>query len=74
MTMDLTTPQAMIAQHYMRETKGIRATPFDVEQLEGQPCWYFYYALPQGVLELEVFFDEGRDDWNVTVTSFPVSA
>lgn len=71
---DLTTPQAQIAQHFMRETKGIRdAVPHDVEKLDRQPCWYFYYRLPQGELELEVSYDQDEDDWMVTVTAFPVA-
>jgi hypothetical protein len=69
---DLTTPQAQIAQHFMQH-KGIEVEPHDVEQLHGQPCWYFYYQLPQGELELEVAYDAGRDDWNVSVTCFPVA-
>jgi len=74
MTIDLSTPQARIAQHFMRETKGIRdAAPHDVEKLDDLPCWYFYYELPQGELELEVFFDEPDDDWKVAVTAFPVA-
>lgn len=70
---DLSTPQAQIAQHFMRETKGLDVTPYDVEKLELLPCWYFYYELPQGDLELEVFFDEPDDDWKVAVTAFPVA-
>lgn len=70
---DLTTPQAQIAQHFMRETKGISISPHDVEKLDDQLCWYFYYTLPQGELELEVFYGEDVDDWFVTVTAFPVA-
>ncbi|NUS01952.1 MAG: hypothetical protein HOV97_05245 [Nonomuraea sp.] len=70
---DLTTPEAQIAQHYMRHTKGIDVIPHDVDKLDDQPCWYFYYALPQGELELEVFYDTPKDDWAVTVTAFPVA-
>lgn len=70
---DLRTPQAQIAQHYMRVTKGLRVEPHAVEALDDQPCWYFYYNLPRGELELEVFFNEDKDDWEVTVTCFPVA-
>lgn len=74
MSVDLTTPQAQIAQHYMRETKGIKgAEPHDVDKIDDQLCWYFYYQLPQGELELEVFFSSDIDDWIVTVTAFPVA-
>lgn len=68
---DLSTPQAQMAQHFMRR-KGLDVEPFEVEQLDDATCWYFYYDLPQGTLELEVFFDDKADDWDVVVTSFPV--
>lgn len=42
--------------------------PHHVETLDGQPCWYFYYQLPEGELELEVFWD--GDEWLVAVTAF----
>lgn len=72
--MNLDSPEAQIAQHFMRETKGIRdAEPYDVDKLDDQPCWYFYYELPQGKLELEVFYDALIDDWKVSVTAFPVA-
>lgn len=71
---DLTTPEAQIAQHYMRKTKGIAgAEPYDVDKIVGHACWYFYYRLPQGILELEVLWDERTEDWAVTVTAFPVA-
>lgn len=70
--MDLSTPQAQIAEHFMRY-KGYHKKPHAIEKLEGQPCWYFYYALPEGELELEVYYDEVVDDWEVTVTAFPVA-
>lgn len=71
MAVDLTTPQARIAQHFMRDTKGLKVAPFEVEQLQDRTCWYFYYDLPQGTLELEVFYDDEIDDWEVSVTGFP---
>lgn len=69
MTIDLSTPQAVAAQHFMKH-KGLgHLTPFDIDQLEDQPCWYFYYELPEGELELEVFWDE-RDGWECQVVTF----
>lgn len=70
---DLSSPQARIAQHFMRETKGIHVEPHEVDKLDDQPCWYFYYTLPQGELELEVSYDADEDDWTVIVTAFPVA-
>ena len=57
MIVDLDSAQAQIAQHYMTH-KGIRPKPHAVDKLDDQPCWYFYYTLPQGELELEVAYDE----------------
>jgi hypothetical protein len=66
---DMATPEALAAQHFM-ERKGLgHLEPFDVEKLDDQPCWYFYYDLPEGQLELEVFWDP-RDGWETTVTTF----
>ena len=65
---DLTTPQARIAQFFMRDTKGLDIRPHAVEELEAEPCWYFYYEVNGSELELEVFFDEKLDDWTTTVT------
>lgn len=70
--MNLNTPEAQIAEHFMRH-KGYDKKPHSVEKLEDQPCWYFYYDLPEGELELEVFYDQDEDDWEVTVTAFPVA-
>lgn len=38
-----------------------------VVPIEGQECWYFFYELEEGNLELEVRHD---DDWRFRVTSF----
>lgn len=45
--------------------------PFDVQHLDGKPCWYFIYQLPEGTLELEVFWN-GRA-WETTVTTFTLA-
>lgn len=61
------TPQARIAQLFM-EHKGLGdIEPYAVEQVEGARCWYFYYRLPEGTLELEVSYE---DEWQTNVTSF----
>jgi hypothetical protein len=62
------TPQARIA-HLFMEHKGLGSIePYDVEQVEGARCWYFYYQLPEGKLELEVTYED--DEWQTNVTSF----
>lgn len=62
----------LIARHFMKHKGYSNVEPFEIEQLDDQPCWYFYYRLPQGVLELEVAFSAAQDDWEVRVTGFPV--
>lgn len=73
MSIDLSTPHARMAQHFMREVKGLNIAPHRVEPLEGSDCWYFYYRLPQGDLELEVYFNARKQDWDVSVTAFPMA-
>lgn len=63
-------PQDEVAHDFMVR-KGYRSiAPYDVQKLDGQPCWYFLYDLPEGVLELEVFYDEDKQDWETMVTTF----
>ncbi len=64
-------PQDVVASRFMSH-KGYDIRPYDVEKLDGQPCWYYYYELPEGILELEVSWD-GRD-WETLVTSFSVDS
>jgi hypothetical protein len=64
------TPQEQAAQQFM-EHKGYGSIrPFEIEELDNQPCWYFLYALEEGVLELEVYWDEDDEEWVTTVTTF----
>jgi len=65
-------PQELVAQDFMAR-KGLSIEPFDVTKLDGQDCWYFYYSLPQGALELEVYYDHDKQDWQTTVTAFPAT-
>lgn len=61
-------PQERVADQYMQDKGYPWATPVDVQSLEGQPCWYFLYDLPEGRLELEVNWS--GNEWETTVTSF----
>lgn len=65
---DLRTRQAKAAQAYIRHKGYPDVVPCDVIEIEGQPCWYFYYDLPDGYLELEVQWLNG--DWAWSVTAF----
>lgn len=60
----------MAAQQFMTHKGLSHLKPIDVEQLEDQPCWYFLYELPEGVLELEVLYDERTNEWETTVSTF----
>lgn len=62
-------PHEVIAAEYM-EHKGLDARPFSVEKLDGQDCWYFYYELEDGRLELEVYYNKRESEWETTVTGF----
>lgn len=65
---DLRTRQAKAAQAYIRHKGYPEALPNDVIDIEGDLCWYFYYDLPDGCLELEVAWE--NSDWKYTVTTF----
>lgn len=70
MAVDITTPQAAAARQFMSERKLGHLIPFDVERIEGEHCWYFYYDLPEGELELEVAWDSKVQKWEMAVTAF----
>lgn len=68
---DPESPQARVAQLFMAH-KGLgHLEPIDVEKLDGEPCWYFCYQLPEGKLELEVAWHDG--EWQTTVTGFTLT-
>lgn len=70
MSVDLDTPQAQVARYYMI-SKGYRdIRPAEILKLDDLDCWYFYYELSEGDLELEVFYDHDKVDWTATVTTF----
>lgn len=64
-------PHEQVAFWFM-ERKGYKnAKPVDIEALDdGTPCWYFLYELEEGDLELEVFWDKDKQEWETTVTTF----
>lgn len=33
-------------------------------------CWYYYYAVPEGILELEVAYDSATQRFSRQVTAF----
>lgn len=67
------TPQGQVAQNYMIR-KGYRGYyPIDIQELDGVPCWYFLYQLDEGLLELEVFWNDKKQEWETMVTSFTLA-
>jgi hypothetical protein len=61
-------PQETVAHEFMAR-RGYDIEPFDVERVEGDFCWYFYYSLPEGRLELEVVWAKDSG-WSASVTDF----
>lgn len=51
---DLRTKEAKAAQDFMLKKGYPEIRPLGVVRVESQPCWYYYYELPEGILELEV--------------------
>jgi len=71
---EMLTPQEAAAQRYMQRKGYPGVRPYDQDKIEDMACWYFYYRLPDGDLELEVFFDYRKNDWTFTVSSFAPNA
>lgn len=68
---NVSSPQHMAAEQFMAHKGLPHARPFDVEKVDDEPCWYFYYELPEGVLELEVYWN--GDEWETIVYTFNVA-
>jgi hypothetical protein len=61
-------PQDLAAALFM-EHKGFPGLePYDIDKIEDEPCWYYLYEMPEGILELEVFWN--GEDWETMVTTF----
>lgn len=63
---DMRTRHAKAASLYMRNNGHGDARPYGLEEIEDGDCWYYYYELPEGVLELEVESTERGWSWQVT--------
>lgn len=68
---DLRTREAKAAQRYMEHKGYGHLRPMGVIPIENDRCWYYYYDLPEGILELEVVADP---DWRCTVSSFQLES
>jgi len=60
-----------VAEWYMRHKGYLDVVPNACEKIPDLPCWYFYYELPDGRLELEVFWS--GTEWQTCVTTFAPS-
>ena len=70
----MVSPQEAAAQRYMQRKGYPDVRPYRSDKIEDMPCWYFSYRLPDGDLELEVYFDQDRGDWTFAVSSFVAQA
>ena len=67
---DLRTREAKAAQEFMSRKGYPQIRPVGVVGIPDDSCWYFYYRLPEGVLELEVIGDPDGHRFTRKVTSF----
>jgi hypothetical protein len=67
---DLRTRHAKVAQEYMAGKGYPSIRPLGLHAVEGDECWYFYYQLPEGLLELEVFFEPTSNKYRRRVAAF----
>lgn len=67
---DLRTRHAKIAQEFMSAKGYSTIRPLGIQVVEGDECWYYYYELPEGLLELEVFYDPDARRYQRKVTAF----
>lgn len=63
---DPTSPETLAATAFM-EHKGYTSSPMGVEDVN-ETCWYFYFEVPEGLIELEVEY--ARRQWRCAVTTF----
>lgn len=52
--------------------KGYEIRPIHSVKISEQPVWYYYYDLPEGLLELEVELNGWKEDGSTRVTAFRV--
>lgn len=67
---DLRTREAKSAQEYMTKKGYEEIRPLGMVSVEDGDCWYFYYKLPEGVLELEVVWESDTQRFSRQVATF----
>jgi len=60
-------PQDRVAALFMTNKGYPGWPPVDVDRVPDIPCWYYRYLLPEGLLEVEVYWDGA--EWKTTVTA-----
>lgn len=67
---DLRTRHAKVAQEFMAAKGYPEIRPLGMQSVEDDECWYFYYLLPEGLLELEVYQETDGRRYHRKVTAF----
>jgi len=67
---DLRTRESKAAQEYMSKKGYEEIRPLGVASVEDDECFYYYYEVPEGILELEVAYDLPTQRYSRQVTAF----
>lgn len=67
---DLRTRHAKVAQEFMAAKGYPQIRPLGMQTIQGDNCWYFYYHLPEGLLELEIAQEPDGRRYSRKVTAF----
>lgn len=70
-TPDTESPEYEVAAWYMRR-KGLSRVPIKRVIRVATYCWYFYYDVDGGELELEVEWDPDSEEWDAKSTAYKV--
>lgn len=65
-------PQDEVARDFMQQ-RGYTQDPIEIEKVDGQTCWYYVYDVPEGELEIEVYWSSDYG-WDVSVSSFNLNS
>lgn len=66
---DVDAPETRAALAYMAHKGYPDQPPLGVEVVQGpEPAWYFYFEVPEGLIELEVAYED--DAWWCSVATF----
>jgi hypothetical protein len=65
---DIDAKPTRVAQNFMRIKGYPEIKPLGMVEVN-ETCWYYYYELPEGILELEVLFREDTRKFTRGVSS-----